>query len=205
MTIDAVRYLNSKAVNGLNLYAYCFNRPIDLVDSSGNWPTFNDIKGWGEEVLGWFDENIVKPVANLVNEICNYDSSNEDEQKVLGANYISSYKETFILKIPGDNAFSFGILFIGNDYKDPNVVKHEYGHKLQLDQRGVLGYLTDIALPSVTAFWLSEFGKITYDYYGSPWESEADALGGVTRDYKNAPWPVGAPNTFWELIPLFFK
>ena len=37
MTIDAVRYLNSKAMNGLNLYAYCANNPVIYEDPSGEF------------------------------------------------------------------------------------------------------------------------------------------------------------------------
>ena len=35
MTIDGITYLNPDAVNGLNLYAYCVNNPVNSVDSNG--------------------------------------------------------------------------------------------------------------------------------------------------------------------------
>ena len=50
MTIDAVRYLNSKAINGLNLYAYCANNPTMAVDPNGTewWNPFT----WDWESIG---------------------------------------------------------------------------------------------------------------------------------------------------------
>ena len=52
---------------------------------------------------------------------------------------------------------------------------------------------------------MNEKCNLTYDYYGSPWESEADRLGGVDRKIDNTPWPADAPDTFWELLPLLWK
>ena len=62
----------------------------------------------------------------------------------------------------------------------------------------------DVALPSLTANILWRMGKLPFDYYGSPWESEADAKGGVLRYSENTPWPAGSYNSYWDLIKLFF-
>ena len=35
---DSIEYLDPETLNGLNLYAYCFNNPIMYVDSSGHFP-----------------------------------------------------------------------------------------------------------------------------------------------------------------------
>ena len=37
MTIDDISYLDPESINGLNLYAYCRNNPVNRVDSEGNF------------------------------------------------------------------------------------------------------------------------------------------------------------------------
>ena len=61
MTIDAVRYLNSKAVNGLNLYSYCGNNPVNKHDPSGRF-------------LQWINnvcDFVVTTVSSIINTINN--------------------------------------------------------------------------------------------------------------------------------------
>ena len=205
------RFLNADSVisgvngslKGYNLYAYCFNNPVSLTDGTGNWPQ------WAIDVGNWLNNNVFQPIATFINDIVedarNYNEHNTDEQAVINANVFSSYKDAFVLKTPGEDAFTFGILFIGNGKKDPNVVKHEYGHYLQMQDMGVASYTADIALPSATVYWLKQMNKIKYDYYGSPWESDADKRGGAEREDDKAPWPSSAPKNFFELIPLFWK
>ena len=41
-------------------------------------------------------------------------------------------------------------------------------------------------------------------YYNSPWEYEADVLGGVENRADLTPWPDDAPTTFRGLIKLFW-
>ena len=38
MTIDDISYLDPESINGLNLYAYCFNNPVNCVDYTGQAP-----------------------------------------------------------------------------------------------------------------------------------------------------------------------
>lgn len=38
MTIDDLSYLDPESINGLDLYAYCANNPINCVDPTGNAP-----------------------------------------------------------------------------------------------------------------------------------------------------------------------
>jgi len=40
MTIDDISYLDPESINGLNLYAYCLNNPIMMIDNSGCAPTW---------------------------------------------------------------------------------------------------------------------------------------------------------------------
>ncbi len=53
---DSIEYLDSESINGLNLYAYCFNNSIKYKDSSGKFPViielFGDVVSELTEVLG---------------------------------------------------------------------------------------------------------------------------------------------------------
>jgi RHS repeat-associated protein len=46
---DDLSYLNPQAVNGLNLYAYCGDNPVNLFDSTGCSPFWDGVK----KALGW--------------------------------------------------------------------------------------------------------------------------------------------------------
>ena len=37
---DDVSYINPEIINGLNLYAYCFNDPVNAIDEAGNMPNW---------------------------------------------------------------------------------------------------------------------------------------------------------------------
>ena len=61
------RYLNADSViagvggsvQGYNLFAYCFNNPVNMSDSSGHWPK------WIKEAASWVNNNIIQPVKNF--------------------------------------------------------------------------------------------------------------------------------------------
>ena len=117
-----------------------------------------------------------KFVYKLKTDIKNYNYINCDETKVIEANYFSSYKGHFVLRTKKKRSGSFGILFISrrvNKYKNPeDVVRHEYGHALQLKEMGLIKYTMFIGIPS-----LLNLGDGYY--YDKPWEITADILGGV--------------------------
>ena len=211
VNIDNVISGNGMSIQGYNMFIYCFNNPVNMCDSEGDWPK------WIKSVTSWVDKNIIQPIeekvvqpikkfiGNVISDIKNYDKNNESETKVIEANYFSSYKGTFVVKPPiGGNAASFGIMIIGDEVTSTNTVKHEYGHKVQLDNMGWSDYISKVAIPSVTANILDRMGKLPYDYYGSPWESEADRLGGVNRTTNNIPWPDDAYHSYIDLIKMFF-
>lgn len=50
-------------VRGYSLFVYCFNNPINLTDSSGNWPQ------WVKNAANWVYSKIVKPVTKVVNKV----------------------------------------------------------------------------------------------------------------------------------------
>lgn len=119
----------------------------------------------------------------ITKDIIDFDRNNTDELKVINANYFSSYKGTIFLKVPiGRNAFSFGIVFLGNKNRDIYTVRHEYGHYLQLEELGFNKYIKYIAIPSMYGY----YSKVSYyDYYSQPWEYGAEIYGEVNRpNYK---------------------
>ena len=47
-------------IRGYNLFAYCFNNPVNMDDQTGNWPK------WIKNTVKWVAKNIVKPVVKTV-------------------------------------------------------------------------------------------------------------------------------------------
>ena len=245
MTIDSISYLNPNVINGLNLYAYCGNNPVMGVDPNGNawWNPFSwdwgkvgdffdstaqKIKTSVSSIKSQVKASIVSLAVDisrsklgtfvryLATDIRNYDINNTDPQKVIDAHYFSAYKGQFAVKLPiGEDAFSFGIMGIGNDIDDIkntehiNTILHEYGHYLQLQEMGWWNYICDVAIPSVTGNRLESKGKLkvggtAINYYSQPWEYEADQLGGVVRCYPGTATRVKLVSlTYWDLIKMF--
>ena len=50
-------------IKGYNLFAYCFNNPVNMSDSTGNWPQLF------KKAVKWVAKNIVKPVVKKVEEV----------------------------------------------------------------------------------------------------------------------------------------
>ncbi len=62
LTPDSVDYLNPDYINGLNLYCYCMNDPVNLYDSSGHWvETVFDLFSLGVSIV----EVIINPYDPL--------------------------------------------------------------------------------------------------------------------------------------------
>lgn len=139
---------------------------------------YSDISGEG--LLTWI-KNAWTDTKNAAIDAYNY-VTNDSETVVLNAKYVAFYKGRVVVKLPiGNNAASFGIMFIGDGVSDIDDVKHEYGHTKQLLRMGPLVYATCVAAPSVNCNLLDRIGWLKYDYYSSPWEYEADKYGGVNR------------------------
>ena len=99
---------------------------------------------------------------------------------------ITFYKGAPVIHLPFEwTAFSFGAIVLGSQYKSDSygitMLNHEYGHVLQLEEYGVVSYTCTIAIPSVACNLLDRADLLPWTYYSSPWEYEADQLGGVTR------------------------
>ena len=200
---DGVVPATGNSVQGYNLFVYCMNNPVNMIDSAGNWPQFI------ENAVDWVNNNIVQPVKKFINDIVddvkNYDINNESEEKVFSSNYFCKYKGTLVIKTPFDASFSFGFIGLSKKQQSSETLNHEYGHTLQFKNMGIVNYTTDVAVPSITINLLDRLGKLKYDYYGAPWESEADLLGGVNRQYFNKPWPEDAYTSYYDLIKMFWE
>ncbi len=46
ITIDGIEYVENEPLHGHNLYAYCFNNPVNYVDVNGDWPAPFSYRGW---------------------------------------------------------------------------------------------------------------------------------------------------------------
>ena len=112
----------------------------------------------------------------------NYLKANDKEEKVLNAHYFSSYKNTFVLKTGKYSAACLFFIWMGKKVSDPQLIKHEYGHKLQRKRLGFVKYIGKVFVPSFICHRLWVKNKLPYSYYSLPWEYEADSLGGVKRE-----------------------
>lgn len=198
------------SILGYNTFAYCFNNPTNMTDGFGRWPSLNSIKSKFEDVIYWVDDCIIQPVVgfgeDVVEDFNNYDTSNESEEVVFSSNYFSNYNGALVIKTPFDASFSFGFIGLSSLQQDADTLNHEYGHILQFENMGVGKYTVDVAIPSVTINLLARLDKLPYDYYSYPWEAEANELGGATFEPGGLPQlPQGEYNSYWSLIPLFFK
>lgn len=121
---------------------------------------------------------------------------NEDEQVVLDAKHFAFYRGSPVIKVPGSSSFSLGVIFMGND-GDAKLLRHEYGHTIQLDELGLVTYLTRVVVPSVIFYVGSEVGLYPWEnYYSYPWEYQADIYGGATHTYQ--PWADEMLKTYWR-------
>ncbi len=146
----------------------------------------------------------VKGKIQKVREFVN----NESEAKALenvNEYGVAFYKEVLVIKVPFDASFSFGIIGMSYLQMDSTTLNHEYGHAVQLQNKGFPVFLEEVAIPSVMANILDRMGKLKYDYYGSQWEAEADMLGGVNRTLYNTPWPEGVYNDPRDLLKMFWE
>ena len=187
---------------GYNMFAYCMNNPVNTFDSSGNWPK------WIEKGAMWLDKHIVTPVKELVANVCedvnNFDLDNESANDVLSSNYFSSYHGRLVIKTPFSSSFSFGVIGLGTDPQNEDILRHEYGHCLQMNDLGLYKYVTDVFIPSATINILNKYDKLPYDYYSYPWEAEANKLGGSTLSETRKPaLPQGGYTSYMDLIKLF--
>ena len=166
------------------MYAYCMNNPVVLVDPAG---TCSYISSLG----GWVDCNEID-----CPESKKYVAGDYSEELAVLRGETDRYKGVQVHKIlPNDNSgFSFGDIYIGTNagdtWADVNLLRHEFGHTVQFDNLGMVGYGMPVLVPSVSCYAIDQMGLLTAHYYSLPWEFEADTYGNVVRnggyDYRFA-------------------
>ena len=193
ITIDDVSYLDSEAINGLNLYAYCANNPVMGCDPDGriDW---RKIFGWIVSVVSFIVRlpiqlvvGVVGVTANLIagaswsdlgEDLKNLNPFNQDEQKALDSNIISYYKGALVIRhhIPeATSASILGTIFLNRNETEKEVVMHEWGHTVQELLLGSIAYTGIIAIPSLISFFIN---PSTTTYFSLPWERTAEWFGG---------------------------
>ena len=65
---------SGKSVNGYNLFAYCFNNPVNMDDQAGNWPQ------WIKDAANWVNNNIIQPVKNCFSSLKQSNVVNESSR-----------------------------------------------------------------------------------------------------------------------------
>ena len=116
-------------------------------------------------------------LRGIVKDISLLSKGDGSEQAVLDSCFFSVYRNKLVIRINYGRSGSFGTIFltrIAGSFKAPeDIVRHEYGHTVQLKYLGVIRFALAIGLPS----W-QEWGN-EKSYYDRPWEITADIFGGV--------------------------
>ena len=205
--INADSYLSTgTGLLGYNMYAYCNNNPVNMIDVSGNMPEWvdNAVKSASSfltkvKAVAKLPSTILKislastvalvsgqaSAEDIWNDVRNYKFFNDDETQVLNSKVFSSYKGTPVIRhnISGITSFSISNTIILNRNENVNkgginTVKHEWGHTVQQSIIGTPRYIKQIAIPSIISCIANPSSKT---YYSLPWERSADYFGGVNR------------------------
>ena len=178
ITIDDISYIDPDTINGLNLYAYCGNNPINYLDYDGRLgiflqALFSVISYIGMVIAAIFD----KDVRNDMKAI-NWNPFNTDESSVLSSQKVSFYKGVPVFRTNANRSGTFLGIWLDRS-SDNKTVRHEFGHTIQHDILGTIPYLLYVLIPSAAEF--GHYKRTTGDYYNSPVETMADMFGGVGR------------------------
>lgn len=126
---------------------------------------------------------------------------NEDPKEALDDDPINFYKGVPVIKtsLMNSSALSFGAIFVADNVDSLDLLYHEYGHIVQLEEVGILPYTVYVALPSVACFWATEAGLLHEDiYFSLPWENIADRYGDAKHIYY--PGATGIADAYWTFV-----
>lgn len=190
---DSNDYLDKFNVNGLNLYIYCKNDPVNFFDPYGRSATmiilcilaallFTDIGGKifqevsslvcyvGFAIMSIRNEEIRKDMNQI-----GWNPFNSNVDYARNSSVVSFYKGVLVIKIDGSRSCSFGIIFLKGG-ANADELRHERGHNWQLMSMGIATYGITVGIPSTLMLGgASKRGN----YYNVPWETMADIFGGV--------------------------
>ena len=200
---------NGQGIIGNNMLTYCNNNPIMFIDSTGFCVEVGAL-------LTWYDcGNHNCPTSSLRqptryaggynNPKNNYHIDSEPYwenlakmQEVNVSSPLTFYNGVPVISVPGSSSFSFGIIFMGKEGGE-NLLRHEYGHTVQLQELGVFNYYKYVVKPSVYRYWKTVDGIYSWDsYYSTPWEYQADQYGGAVHKYQ--PWANESSERYWNMV-----
>ena len=215
--INADGYVSTgQGILGNNMFAYCLNNPVLLYDPSGAMARISKdlcftavYEGGGLPGNAFnLDNFITSTITSILGATADFVNNTSEATTFDNLNTygFAFYNGSFVLVTPFDASFSFGFIGMSHSQLSANVLKHEYGHTVQMRNMGVVDYTAEVAIPSLTINLLDRHGKLPYDYYSYPWEAEANQLGGSTLSQAAmSPLPTGGYTSYWDLLLLFFK
>ena len=201
---------------GNNMFAYCNNTPVVNTDPTGTiCATFlgdNHIftsmmltSGGGGYDFGRAPSVGASHARELIQRQKN-SVANDDAQLVF--EHLEKYGMAFYKGVPvfqasfkGDGGgASFGIIILDDYYHGDqlgiDVLNHEYGHILHMNDVGPVAYFFTTAIPSLTFAGLKSAGIIDVHYHSLPWEYVADRYGNVNwPGYTD--WAEWQGSAFW--------
>ena len=202
---------------GNNMFAYCNNNSVSLVDTTGTLPSgvkpmqvaVND-GGWPAGVYESAKELLkVQRTRERWTEFLTAESTNKPVE-VLEAEYFAIYKGVPVIKAPiGRKGFSCGFILLGDEVSASpsgiNTLNHAYGHYLHLKEIGITCYTSQVVIPSLIGAGMQNLGILPVYYYDQPWEFIADQYGGVDRgNYASvAPFLADFYNAYTQISSMF--
>ena len=166
------------------MFAYCLNNPICVIDPTGTC-------GYVFSIYFWSDCGEIDCPHSRA-----YKEGDFSEELAVLRGKTDTYKGHKVYKVLGDDeGLSFGNIYLGKNtldtWGDVLLLRHEYGHTIQLEKLGVEGYVPFVAIPSVIGIIKRKMNLITWDeYYMLPQELQANVYGNaiekVTLDQTEA-------------------
>ena len=226
---DDTNYLDPKNANGLNLYCYCGNDPINFVDPSGHFPWLILIAalilltpvggtitqaavstvGYGVAASLALGDLIFYEGNGAWGDMCSigWNPFNSDENAVLNSNYVSFYKGVPVFRFKEGRSGSFGAIFLAEGQYDKSG---NWVPTTADDLKHERGHNSQLMMMGIATYGFTvgipsplKLGIADPYYYDAPWEAMADILGGVTYRFNFKDTEQNAWDYYWRSL-LFF-